>query len=155
MSVSNIIFADPWLEKVKRATKLPDDAVFACAYDLHILVDLIAEAAFFRRTETTDELWVAAGISLPVAEGTVASNATPSELVGTDLLSIGRVYAVERKGEEAGSCLGLLERLFRARVSLYSPQRFLAAGIVSESAYTNLVQKIEHEFENRYLSLLK
>lgn len=147
MNDRNISFTDPWLEKVKEATKLPDDAIFACAYDLHIFVDLIAEAAFFHRTETSDELWVAAGLGIPVVEGTVATNATPSDLVGTDLLSIGRVYAAEKMDEGSSSCLALLERLFRARVNFHSPQRFLVAGIVSESAYNKLVQRIEHEFD--------
>jgi len=30
------IFADPWLKKAGKTKSLPDDAILACAYDLHI-----------------------------------------------------------------------------------------------------------------------
>jgi TPR repeat protein len=146
-SLDELVFADPWLKKATKTTKLPDDALFACAYDLHIVVDLFEEAAFFRRTETYDELWIASGFDLPIVKAIVDGNATPKDFVGTDVFKIGRVFAVPKKGEESSSCLTLLDRLFRAYVGFCWPQGFLAAGIISESAYNNLVKRIEQELE--------
>ena len=146
-SLDEQVFADPWLKKATKTTKLPNDALFACAYDLHIVVDLIEEAAFFRRTETSDELWIARGFDLPIVKGIVDGTATPNDLVGKDVFKIGRVFAVPKEGEESSSCVTLLDRLFRAYVGFCSPQGFLAAGIISESAYNNLVKRIEQELE--------
>ena len=56
-----VIFADPWLKKAEKTASLPEDARFACAYELNLVVDQFDEAAFLRRTETTDELWIGAG----------------------------------------------------------------------------------------------
>jgi TPR repeat protein len=145
-SLDELVFADPWLKKATK-TSIPDDALFACAYDLHIVVDLVAEAVFFRRTETCDELWIAEGFDLPIVKGTTDGNTTPTDFVGKDVFEIGRVFAVPKKGEESSSCLTLLDRLFRAYVGFCSPQGFLAAGIISESAYNNLVKRIEQELE--------
>jgi len=146
-SLDELVFADPWLKKATKTTKLPKDALFACAYDLHIVVDLIEEAAFFRRTETSDELWIAGGFDLPIVKGIADGYASPNELGGKDVLSIGRVFAVPKKDDESSSCLTLLDRLFRAYVGFCSPQGFLAAGIISESAYNNLVKRIDQELE--------
>src|SRR5665647_3076401 len=146
-SLDELVFADPWLKKATKTTSIPDDALFACAYDLHIIVDLVAEAAFFRRTETCDELWIAEGFDLPIVKGIADGNTTPTDFVGKDVFKIGRVFAVPKKGGESSSCMTLLDRLFRAYVGFCSPQGFLAAGIISESAYNNLVKRIEQELE--------
>ncbi|MGZ4911258.1 MAG: hypothetical protein ACXVI1_11225 [Halobacteriota archaeon] len=147
MNDHNIIFADPWLKKAKGTAKLPDDAVFACAYYVHLVIDYLEEAVFFRRTETCDELWRATtDFDASIEQALVDGKGAPKALGGQSGLSIGRVYAAETTGEESSSCLALLERLFRAYVGgLESPQRFLVAGIISESAYNNLVQRIEHK----------
>ncbi len=149
MNDHNIIFEDPYLKEAKKTAKVPDDAVFACAYDLHIVVDVIEEAAFFRRTETSDELWIASSAEYDdsIVQAIVEGKGAPKALVGKDVLSIGRVFAAEKTGEESSSCLALLERLFRVRVGFCWPQGFLAAGIISESAYNNLVKRIDHELE--------
>jgi hypothetical protein len=146
-SLNELAFADPWLKKATKTTSIPDDALFACAYDLHIVVDLIEEAAFFRRTETSDELWIASGFDLPIVKAIARGKAAPKDPVGTDVFKIGRVFATAKKGEETRSCLTLLDRLFRAYVGFCSPQGFLASGIISESAYNNLVKRIEQELE--------
>ncbi|MGZ4951142.1 MAG: tetratricopeptide repeat protein [Halobacteriota archaeon] len=147
MNDHNIIFADPWLQKATKKTRLPKDALFACSYDLHVTVDTFEEAAFFRRTETSDELWRATGFDLPIVRGIADGYVTPNHLGGKDVLSIGCVFAAAKKGEESSSCLALLDRLFRAYVGFCTPQRFLAGGIISESAYNNLVKRIDQELE--------
>lgn len=56
MSKSKDIVVDPWLKEADKTAGLPEDAVLACAYNLDMGVDVIEEAAFFRRTDTADEL---------------------------------------------------------------------------------------------------
>ncbi len=97
-SLDELVFADPWLKKATKTTKLPDDALFACAYDLHIVVDLIEEAAFFRRTETSDELWIASGFDLPIVKAITHGKAAPKDPVGADVFKIGRVFAAAKEG---------------------------------------------------------
>jgi hypothetical protein len=147
MNGPNVIFADPWLKKATKRTRLPKDALFACAYDLHIVVDLIEAAAFFRRTKTSDELWIASGFDLPIVKAIVDGTPVPKDPVGKDVLNIGRVFAAEKSGEESSACLVLLDRLFRAYVGFCSPQGFLAAGLIWESAYNDLVKRIDQELE--------
>ncbi len=55
MNDNNDIFADPWLKKSKEINSLPEDLLLVCAYNLDIIADIIEEAAFFRRTETSLE----------------------------------------------------------------------------------------------------
>ena len=65
MNDQNHVFADPWLKKAEEGARLPDDARLACAYELFVSFEYFDEAAFFRRTETTDELWTGAGAYPP------------------------------------------------------------------------------------------
>ena len=45
--------------------------------------------------------------------------------------------------------LNLLDRLFRARLIQYWPERFLTAWFVAESAFRSLVERIERELKEK------
>jgi hypothetical protein len=154
MENSKDIFADPWLKKAQKAAILPDDARFACAYELNLVVDQFDEATFLRRTETTDELWIGAGKYPSARVGMPNGTATPKEFEGEELSRIGCVFAVPRKDDKLTACLKLMELFFRARIGFEWPSRFLVSGIVDQSAFNNLVGRIEHELEeNRQKTL--
>jgi hypothetical protein len=70
MNNHNHVFADPWLKKAEEGARLPDDARFACAYELFVTFEYFDEAAFFRRTQTIDELWTGYGVYPPARAGT-------------------------------------------------------------------------------------
>lgn len=139
------IFADPWLKKAGETTNLPDDVLLACAYNLNLGPDSIEEAAFFRRTETTDELWIAAGLILATVSGIADGTASPKDLEGNQIMNIGRVFALPRKNEGFLACLDLLDRFFRARVGFCWPHGFIAAGIINKPQFDGLVGRIENE----------
>ena len=107
---------------------------------MHIGADIIEEAAFLRRTETHDELWTIAGLGLAEIGNIAAGNASLEAIEYGSRLTAERAYAVPRQEEEdLAAGLNLLYRLFRARVGLYWPTGFVAAGLVNESAFNSLV----------------
>lgn len=145
-----VVFADPWLKRAVEGATLPHDVRFACAYDLHIVVDLIEKAAFLRRTETTDELWIVAGESLPTTRRISEGTASPQDFERNEYYTLGRVFAVTRKGEALSACLILMELLFRATWGFEHPEEFMAPGIVDRSTYDRLVKRLENEREENY-----
>jgi Flp pilus assembly protein TadD, contains TPR repeats len=138
-SLDELVFADPWLKKAEKTEYFPDDARFACAYEIHPVVEYFAVATFLRRTETIDELWVGATVN------DRTFSAEDFKRVG--LWGIGRVFAITRKGDELTACLKLIELLFRARHGFEWPEAFLVTGIVDESSFTSTVRKIEKELD--------
>jgi hypothetical protein len=143
MEDDDVIYADPWLKNAEENASLPNDAHFACSYELNLVVEQFVETAFFRRTETTDELWVGAG---GIADG----NASAKGPEGLTLSHIGRVFASPTKGEKVAACLKLMELFFRARRGFEWPDRFLAPGIIGKFAFDSLIGRIENESkENR------
>jgi len=147
MNGHDVIYADPWLRKGRKETRLPGDARLACGYELYLVVDWFDEAAFFRRTEKTDELWIGSGDSSPERSVAADGKAFAGDFEAEKLSNMGCVYAVRRKGDERTACLRLLERLFRARVGFAWPDRFAAPGIVDRSGFENLVGRIEEELK--------
>lgn len=135
MDKPDVIFANPWLKKTEKTTSLPDDARFACSFEQNFIIDLFDVTAFFHRTETTDELWMAAGVYIP------------TDFERAKLSDVGCVFAVQRKGDELTACLRLLDMFFRAKHGFEWPERFLVAGIIDELAFINLVKRIENELE--------
>ena len=115
----NEIISDPWLKEAQQGTSRPADLRLACSYDLNIGPFTIDEATFYRRIGGRDELWLDGGC----------------------------VYAVVATGDELSACLNLLERLFYARRISYWPEKFIAGGIVDESAFGGLLQRIERELD--------
>jgi hypothetical protein len=140
MDDPDVIFADPWLKKSEKTTSLPNDAYFACSYEMNYVVERFDEAAFFRRTETTDELWIGEG---GIANGTDSAK----NFEGAKLSDIGCVFVVPREGEEVTACLKLMELFFRARHGFVWPSKFVVPGIVDKPAFDSLVGRIENELK--------
>jgi hypothetical protein len=140
------IVCDPWHMHAEEDAALPDDARFACAYELFVAFEWFDEAAFFRRTETTDELWTASG-GCPAhrARGPAVSCGDRSRRA--TLTDIGCAYAVRKRDDESASCLGLLDRLFHARVGFCWPERFIAGEIVEKSGYEWVVRGLKKEVD--------
>lgn len=162
MNEDDNVRVDPWLKKGGPDARLPKDARFACAYELFVSFENFDEAAFFRRTETIDELWIGEGGCSADRAGTTVARAarrprtdgSSSTKVfggqvfgGVEVDHVGCAYAVPREGTESKSCLGLLERLFRARVGFYWPTDFIAPGIITKAAYDALAARLKQEWQ--------
>jgi hypothetical protein len=142
----DVIYADPWLNKAKRTMRLPDSALFMCAYEVDLVVDFFYQASFLRRTETVDELWIGYGEPL-TNKGLGYGIASEEDFEAPALSSIGCRFAVVRKGEELTACLRLLELWFRAVYGFEFIEAFVAPGIVNKSSYDSLVRRLEDEHE--------
>ncbi len=146
ISDEEIIFTDPWFNKMKNRKRPPKDAIFACAYEVGTILDPYEESAFFRRTETADELWIGFDFYWSRPLGYRSASYTRSE--GTYLESTGRVFAVKRKGDEITACLRLMELFFWVRHGFGAwPKGFVAPGIVDKAAYDSLFARLENEYE--------
>ncbi len=128
MDNSDVIYADPWRRNAEKNATLPEDAQFACAFELNLTMDTFHEAAYFHRTKEADELWT--GLGLPKTR-----------------IGLARVFAIRRKGKELAACMNLLGEYFRARHGFERPERFVAAGIVDKDAYDTLLARLENEYE--------
>lgn len=117
MNEDQDILADPWLKAGEMIR--PADVRLVCTYELNVVVETFVESAYFRRIDGKDELWIDDGC----------------------------VYAVVAQGDETPACQALLERLFRARLGFHWPEKFLAGGIVDETAYSSLVRRIDDELK--------
>ncbi len=123
------------------------DVRFACAYELFIQALDFEGAVFLRRTENTDELWIVVGESLPTVRRISDGTASPQDFERGEYFSVGRVFAIKRKGEELTACLKLMELLFRATYGFEHPEKFIAPGIVDKSAYDRLLKRLDDEHE--------
>jgi len=146
-SLDEVVFADPWLKKAEKGRSLPHDVRFACAYELFIQALDFEGAVFLRRTENTDELWIVVGESLPTVRRISDGTASPQDFERGEYFSVGRVFAIKRKGEELTACLKLMELLFRATYGFEHPEKFIAPGIVDKSAYDRLLKRLDDEHE--------
>ena len=151
MESGKVIHDDPYLSEDGSKRKLPNDAIFACAYHLNIGIDIAVEAAFLRRTKKTDELWIVAGCDPEVIMEIAGKPGVRQEaLRHRGLLGMGRAFVAKREGEESGACAELLGLLFFARFGLYRPEKFLVAGIIDEATYYRVKGQVEREVdENR------
>ena len=145
--MSEDIFADPWLKQAEQGSSLPNDALFACAYELYINPFEMVQASFLRRTETRDELWILDDPPLASIREIAAGNASPGDIELGDVRT-GCACAVPRKGEELPACLNLLDLLFHIYVGFCWPSEFVVPGIVNESAFNGLLERIERELED-------
>ena len=59
MTEGHVRYVDPWLKQNPPAARIPADGIFLCAYDVHVEILNMTEAAFLRRTCDADELWLA------------------------------------------------------------------------------------------------
>ncbi|MCX8033418.1 MAG: hypothetical protein N3B14_08560 [Thermoleophilia bacterium] len=127
-------------------SQIPADACFACAYGLWVQVDSFVEAAYFRRTEVEDELWVGTTEVLLVCdydlETLCADDFAPAKLV-----NVKHVCSSPRQGDQSTACLRLLGSHLRAQVGFAWPECFLVAGIVDRPSFENLVAQIKQEID--------
>ena len=153
MDNRDVIFGDAHLKQADKATRLPDDVRFVCSYELFVMFIDIEEAAFFRRTEAGDELWIAMAEALPNLEDVAKGRVSPQDLTGI-AMRCGCAFIVVTKGDERSACLSLLDLLIRSRHGFEWPGEFIAGGIVDQAAFDSLVGGIEAEFEeNRQQAL--
>jgi len=141
MDNSDIIYADPWHKKGEKNASLPDDARFACAYQVFESIEFFDHPVFFRRTESADELWTG------VTEALLATGTSPEDYEREKLSSVWCAFAVRRKGEELTACLRLMELFIRAQHDFVSFEKFLVSGIVDKSSYDSLLKRVEDEYE--------
>jgi len=142
------ILADPFLNKCHGKTGLPKDAVFACAYDLNMVVDTFVEAVFFRRTAEYDELWILEDSDPELVKLIVGKTGPELDCVPHNRkLYAGCAYIVPARDTEARSCEALLGRLFFGRVGHYWPEGFLLAGIIDEATYYRVKGEVERELD--------
>jgi hypothetical protein len=139
------VLMDPWLQSGGAAEALPSDVIFACAYDVYYVVDTCEQAAFFRRTVSHDELWIADGLDSSALEAIASGDAIASEITPEDTITLGRVAVAPKEGEQIGACAKLLTELFWARIGFDWPSRFLKGGVINEREFRRVVGKIKNE----------
>jgi hypothetical protein len=142
-----VILADPFGSKCGRVVALPADARLACAYEVFVQFEYFSEAAFFRRTDATDELWIGEDGIAPVSVGDVGGIGLSEEAFRAQFDRFICAFVVPRAGDERSACLGLLELLLRARFDFCAPEEFSVPGIVDAPAYDGLVARIANERE--------
>ena len=149
MNNQEVIFGDPWLQQADPDTNVPKGVRLVCAYDLFLGVEDVIEAAFLRRTETEDELWVLKDVHVGRIEE-ITGGPLPRGTAG----AMGCVLVVQRADEELPDCLNLLELLFRTYHGFCWPTGFDTPGIVNEWGYNELVGRLEAGYgANRSLAL--
>lgn len=87
MADRNDIHVDAWGKKGEAVESLPGDVVLLCTYGLNVGIDTIEEAAFIRRTETVDELWVASEVNPALLDAVASGEASAADIKSTDSLS--------------------------------------------------------------------
>lgn len=130
----------------ERSSQIPADACFACAYGLWVQVDSFVEAAYFRRTEVEDELWV--GTTKVLLTGNYDLETVSAEDFSPDkLVNVQRVCCLPKQGDQFAACLSLLGSHFRAEIGFAWPEEFLVAGIIDQGSFDSLVAEIKQELE--------
>ena len=148
MSENKKIIVDPWLHKADKTKKLPKDAVFACAYYLEFQLGKFFEAIFFRRTKNHDELWMAIHFNEKFHKEFLLEKAPYQDFLQKAECNLGRACAMPKKGKTASSCLILLEHLICAGLGGGWPFEFVAAGLIREMDFKNLMARIEKELND-------
>lgn len=147
-------FVDPFLNRQGKRKGLPDDLRFACAIEMATSIDNFVEVSFYRRTRTRDELW--AVIYYGTVEDTdgkwitelPSNNMSRPRLGDPYVLGIGCTVSAPKQSEELSACLSLLTRAFRGSTGFSDPLRMLVPGMVDETAFHGLVQRIKQEMDD-------
>ncbi len=139
MTESNVIIGDPWLQKSGPDSRLPEGVVLACAYELHLGADSVVEAAFLRRTEAQDELWVLKDVRVAWIGAILDGNSLPCRASS----AVGRVLVAGRTDRELPACIGLLDTLLRAYQGFCWPTGFVMPGIVGEQDFNRMLSRLE------------
>lgn len=147
MTEYQLLKIDPWFNEAPQATCVPADSIFLCAYDVHLQIETVTEAAFVRRTVDRDELWLAIELGSGVLDHLVTSEAM-IEIERSQVLSLGCAVVARRASSIESASKKLLDALFRARVGFSWPRKPVLGGTIDEQSFWGLVGAIEAELEN-------
>ncbi|MCE9614868.1 MAG: hypothetical protein K8T26_11365 [Lentisphaerae bacterium] len=145
MSRESSIVVNVWGRK-KRCKGVPEGAVLACIYELSCGLGETEEAAYVRVADGQVQLWICAD--------TAGNFPLFAEKQGEDELSeflraetFGLSATGPSKGDLKSDAVGLLETFFQAQTGFQGPTRnVIRPGLVSESDYLALVDRLEHEY---------
>ena len=135
---------DPWLQDqgaYKEYKRIPEDAVFACAYyvSTNPFTDCV-EAAFIRRINEKDELWVASWDH--EFEGDLSDYSRQDLFEG-----FGCKVTAPTEGDIASACRKLLGHLFRSRTGYVGYSHFVQSGLIAESEYQGIKDGLKYEVD--------
>ena len=122
---------DPFLQDSSGTERLPSDASLICSYDSDFGLDSHEVAAYFRRGNNRDDLWIE------------SSDRT------------GCAYTISSQDTAHSASLRLIGRLFRARVGFEWPAEFISPGLINKASFTKLVRKIKRELDDNRQKALK
>ncbi len=135
---------DPWLQKqeeYKEYKRIPEEAVFVCAYFVFVNPFDFVDAAFLRRTGEKDELWV--GTWDHETNKRLADYSDQSQFE-----SFGCMVVKPQSGGYFSAARILLAHLFRSRVGFVSPSDFLQGGLLAKSHYLEVINFLRNELRD-------
>ena len=143
-----ITINNPWLKESTSNTKIPNSAKLVCVYELNLVVDFIWEVTFLVSTKTHHQLWKASGMYVdPIYKQLENGNMSVDELNMANTFKRGIVYSCYNSIDEVSACLLMLECLFRAYYGYEDAREFILGGIINESEFTKLVNRLNFERE--------
>ena len=137
------VTVDPWFMKQDKYThykRIPEEAVFICAYLVFMNPVDFGESVFFRRIDSTDELWVATW-DVELKKDYMEIEHDKKELFEV----FGCAVTAPSEGTIKTACQNLLTHLFRARENYNYPSDFVREGMVSETEFNHIVQFVKDE----------
>jgi len=147
MNCYQTVSVDPWLKNSTDQMLIPDDAVLACVYGLDIGIDCISEAAYFRRSERGDEIWIAQGVDALLPHTLDDLDGALVNTRADNLVRIGVAVTAPERGKRSDACVRILGDLICSRVGHAWPTGLVIPGIVSEEDFDILVDGIECELQ--------
>ena len=136
-------FIDPWLKKGSRDSSLPSGLKLVCAYELHLGVDSVAEALFYRVYNNQHQLWAVAVYSDKMLNAVHLKQ--PNRIPGGLTLHSGLVVSFSDSPTSSPQLLELLEFLVVSRGGYGWPSSFLKRGLLCRKDFDNKINKIEME----------
>jgi hypothetical protein len=146
MSNPNNIQVTPWPKAEEHPDGLPVGGDFICAYENHLGVDSIDEAAVLNRGPDRDELWVVSGLSSSLIDD-LSNGLYPSHIAQEEVLTWGLAVTRDRKDQKSPAVLEMLEALTRCRVGYGWPTKFVRSGLIGRREFNKLVSGLEAELE--------
>jgi hypothetical protein len=122
---------DPFLQESSGTERLPTDASLICSYESDFRLDSHEVAAYFRRKDNRDELWIKSSYR------------------------IGCAYTSPSQDTSHSASLRLLDRLYRAMVGFEWPAGFISPGIINKASFRKLVKQIKRELDANRLKSRK
>ncbi len=136
----------PWPKAEEHPDGLPVGGDFICAYEIHVGVDSIDEAAVLNRGPDQDELWVVSGLSSDLIDD-LANELDPSHIAQEEVLTWGLAVTGDRKDQKPTAALEMLEALIRCRVGYGWPTKIVRSGLIGHREFDKLVSGLEAELE--------